>query len=136
MSKIKRELWKDGHYHAVLRNDKGKIVSAPRWSANKEKVNEKINKRIDIYNKKSENYSHPLEAQTNYVILRDKGNSDMPYHYKIFVPSNRGGYYATVTTRNKLSPSEIIERSRRFIGGYGDNVNWEKTQILGLEQYA
>jgi hypothetical protein len=137
MAKIKRELWKDGHYHAVLREG-NKIISAPRWSPDKNKVTGKINRTIEKYNTK--NYSHPLEAQTNYIILKDsaRSKSGSTYHYKIFVPSNNknGGYYATVRSKVKLSPSQIIDRSRPFIGGYGDSVNFEKTQIIGLEIYA
>ena len=136
MAKIKRTLWNDGHYHDVLKDDDGKIISAPRTHKDKSISLGKINTRIDEYN--SKHYSNPLEAQVGYKILRNPENSDHEYHYKIFVPAGneKGGYHATVISHSKLTPVEVIGRSKRFIGVYGDNPKWEKTQILGLEEYT
>ena len=129
----KRELWKDGHYHIVLRKD-GKIIASPRWSSRPEKNVSKLNKAIDKYDKK--NYTHPLEAQTGYVLLRDKEHSNMKYHYKVWVPTSNGGYYCTVRTPRKLSPDEVRSRASHFAGRYGDRPDYDMMQIQGLEIYS
>jgi hypothetical protein len=129
----KREKWNDGHYHVVVRDESNRIVFAPRW--HKGLAVDVANERIESYNDKHP-YSNPLSAVTNYIIHRDKEHSNFSHHYKIFVPTDNGGYWATVKARRELSYQEIADKAQQFIGSYGDNADYDMVEISGLEIYG
>lgn len=117
------------HYRTVVYEDGLKIGSS-KWHGDKFKDANLVLERVA----KKQDRLVPFALVTKEVTI-NKSN-EFKYHYKVYIPTNTGGFNATIVSRRKLTTQEINKRVEKWQGKYSEVFQWEKIDVTSCIIYT
>ena len=112
--KVKREKWKDGHYHSVARNARGHILSWRRWKGVESTKTTKIHAIFNEDKKRRRVFQPKVEARfatRHYLQLKQPdGTPHKRFTIVVKVKTSFGHFwYLSIESSNKFLDASDIE---------------------------